>query len=79
VVHRRRTGDRPHSPSTWLVSDQCEDLKRPPMAPLLKRSLSRPDEAELRTRLDQLLHNMADIDDMMDELDDAAKKAGRDD
>jgi hypothetical protein len=29
--------------------------------------------------LDQLLHNMADIDDMMDELDDAAKKAGRDD
>ena len=29
--------------------------------------------------LDQLLHNMADIDDMMDELDDAAEKAGRDD
>jgi hypothetical protein len=29
--------------------------------------------------LDQLLHNMADIDDMMDELTDAAKKAGRDD
>ena len=29
--------------------------------------------------LDQLLHNMADIDDMMDELDDAAKKAGGDD
>jgi hypothetical protein len=28
--------------------------------------------------LDQLLHNMADIDDMMDELDDAAKKAGDD-
>ena len=27
--------------------------------------------------LDQLLHNMADIDDMMDELDDAAKKAGK--
>jgi hypothetical protein len=27
--------------------------------------------------LDQLLHNMADLDDMMDELDDAAKKAGR--
>ena len=26
--------------------------------------------------LDQLLHNMADIDDMADELDDAAKKAG---
>jgi hypothetical protein len=31
------------------------------------------------TPLDQLLHNMTDIDDMMDELDDAAKKAGRDD
>jgi hypothetical protein len=29
--------------------------------------------------LDQLLHNMADIDDMVDELDDAAKKAGGDD
>jgi hypothetical protein len=29
--------------------------------------------------LDQLLHNMADIDDMIDELDDAAKKAGGDD
>ena len=29
--------------------------------------------------LDQLLHNMADIDDMVDELTDAAKKAGRDD
>jgi hypothetical protein len=29
--------------------------------------------------LDQLLNNMADIDDMMDELDDAAKKAGGDD
>ena len=29
--------------------------------------------------LDQLLHNMADIDDMMDELDEAAKKAGGDD
>jgi hypothetical protein len=29
--------------------------------------------------LDQLLHNMADIDDMMDERDDAAKKAGGDD
>jgi hypothetical protein len=28
--------------------------------------------------LDQLLHNMADIDDMADELDDAAKKAGDD-
>ena len=28
--------------------------------------------------LDQLLYNMADIDDMMDELDDAAKKAGDD-
>ena len=28
--------------------------------------------------LDQLLHNMADIDDMMDELDDAAKKDGDD-
>jgi hypothetical protein len=28
--------------------------------------------------LDQLLHNMADIDDMMDELDEAAKKAGDD-
>jgi hypothetical protein len=27
--------------------------------------------------LDQLLHNMADIDDMTDALDDAAKKAGR--
>jgi hypothetical protein len=29
--------------------------------------------------LDQLLHNMADIDDMVDELTDAAKKADRDD
>jgi hypothetical protein len=29
--------------------------------------------------LDQLLHNMADIDDMMDALDSAAKKAGGDD
>jgi hypothetical protein len=29
--------------------------------------------------LDQLLHNMADIDDMMDGLNDAAKKAGSDD
>jgi hypothetical protein len=29
--------------------------------------------------LDQLLHSMADIDDMMDELDDAAKKEDRDD
>jgi hypothetical protein len=29
--------------------------------------------------LDQLLHNMADIDDMMDELDAAAKKDGEDD
>ena len=29
--------------------------------------------------LDQLLHNMADIDDMVDELTDAAKKDGRDD
>jgi hypothetical protein len=28
--------------------------------------------------LDQLLHNMADIDDMMDELTDAAKQAGGD-
>jgi hypothetical protein len=27
--------------------------------------------------LDQLLQNMADIDDMIDELDDAAKKAGK--
>jgi hypothetical protein len=27
--------------------------------------------------LDQLLHSMADIDDMMDELDDAAKKRGQ--
>jgi hypothetical protein len=29
--------------------------------------------------LDQLLHNMADIDDMVDELTDAAKKEDRDD
>jgi len=29
--------------------------------------------------LDQLLHNMADLDDMVDELDGAAKKAGRED
>jgi predicted nucleic acid-binding Zn-ribbon protein len=29
--------------------------------------------------LDRLLQNMADIDDMTDELDDAAKKAGGDD
>jgi hypothetical protein len=29
--------------------------------------------------LDQLLHNMADIDDMMDELDAAVKKADRED
>jgi hypothetical protein len=29
--------------------------------------------------LGQLLHNMADIDDMVDELTDAAKKADRDD
>jgi hypothetical protein len=28
--------------------------------------------------LDQILHNMADIDDMMDELDEAAEKAGDD-
>jgi hypothetical protein len=28
--------------------------------------------------LDELLRNMADIDDMVDELDDAAKKANRD-